>query len=241
MLHQTKGIVLRTIKYGDTSIVVNIYTELFGTQHYMVQGVRTEKKTRTKANLYQAGSLLDLIVYHHPQKELQRIKEAHIHFLYKTLHQDMVKNTLTVYIVELIAKTMTEPETNIELFEFFEQSLMQIDSLTSSELVNVPLLFTMQLANHLGFGIQNEYSTQTPILDLVNGRFCTQQELQSLYFVQGFEAQWISNLVIHGEPGAHLSAKNRQELLMICIRYLKLHIPHMGELKSIQVLHDILH
>ncbi|MBP6625682.1 MAG: DNA repair protein RecO C-terminal domain-containing protein, partial [Chitinophagaceae bacterium] len=170
-----------------------------------------------------------------------RIKEAHIHFLYKTLHQDMVKNTLTVYIVELIAKTMTEPETNIELFEFFEQSLLQIDSFTSSELVNMPLIFTMQLANHLGFGIQNEYTTQTPILDLVNGRFCTQQELQSLYFVQGHEAQWISNLVIHGEPGEHLSAKNRQELLMICIRYLKLHIPHMGELKSLQVLHDILH
>ena len=51
MLHQTKGIVLRTIKYGETSIVVNIFTELFGIQSYLVNGVRASSKKGTgKAN-----------------------------------------------------------------------------------------------------------------------------------------------------------------------------------------------
>ena len=51
MTHKTKGIVLRTVKYGETSLVAIILTELFGVQTYMVNGVRTSKKTSAKANL----------------------------------------------------------------------------------------------------------------------------------------------------------------------------------------------
>ena len=41
MVHKTKGIVLRTVKYGETSVIVTILTELFGLQSYLVNGVRT--------------------------------------------------------------------------------------------------------------------------------------------------------------------------------------------------------
>ena len=53
MTHKTKGIVLRSIKYGETSLVVTIFTEMFGIQTYMVNGVRTSKKSAAKANLFQ--------------------------------------------------------------------------------------------------------------------------------------------------------------------------------------------
>jgi DNA repair protein RecO (recombination protein O) len=49
MTHKTKGIVLRNIKYGETSLVVNIFTELFGIQTYLVNGVRSSKKSSAKA------------------------------------------------------------------------------------------------------------------------------------------------------------------------------------------------
>ena len=63
MTHKTKGIVLRTIKYGETSVVVTIFTELFGIQTYMVNGVRTTEKSSAKANYFQPGAILDLVVY----------------------------------------------------------------------------------------------------------------------------------------------------------------------------------
>ncbi|MBS1655487.1 MAG: recombination protein O N-terminal domain-containing protein, partial [Bacteroidetes bacterium] len=63
-LHKTKGIVLRTVKYGETSVIVTIYTELFGIQSYLVNGVRvSSKKGSGKANLFQPSAILDMVVY----------------------------------------------------------------------------------------------------------------------------------------------------------------------------------
>jgi DNA repair protein RecO (recombination protein O) len=73
---KTKGIVLKTVKYGETSVIVTAFTELFGTQTYLQNGVRTSnKKGQGKANLFQPGAILDLIVYHNELKNIQRIKE----------------------------------------------------------------------------------------------------------------------------------------------------------------------
>jgi len=76
MLHNTKGIVLRTVKYGETSVIVSIYTELFGIQSYLVNGVRkSSKKGSGSAALFQPAALLDLVVYYNELKQLNRIKE----------------------------------------------------------------------------------------------------------------------------------------------------------------------
>ena len=75
-VHKTKGIVLRTVKYGETSVIVTIFTELFGIQSYLVNGVRTSTKKGTgKAMLFQPSAILDMIVYHNELKQLQRIKD----------------------------------------------------------------------------------------------------------------------------------------------------------------------
>ena len=52
MTHKTKGIVLRTVKYGETSLVVIMFTELFGIQTYMVNGVRSAKKIQQKQIIF---------------------------------------------------------------------------------------------------------------------------------------------------------------------------------------------
>ncbi len=75
-LHKTKGIVLKTVKYGETSLIATLYTELFGIQSYLVSGVRTStRKGPGKANLFQPAAILDLVVYHNELKHLQRIRE----------------------------------------------------------------------------------------------------------------------------------------------------------------------
>src|SRR3569833_24187 len=101
-LHKTKGMVLRTVKYGDTSLIVTVYTELFGIQSYIVSGVRTfTKKGPGKANLFQPTAILDLVVYHNDLKHLQRIKEFKWDYLYKNLFFDVIKNAVALFMVEL--------------------------------------------------------------------------------------------------------------------------------------------
>ncbi|HET9744500.1 MAG TPA: recombination protein O N-terminal domain-containing protein, partial [Chitinophagaceae bacterium] len=82
--HKTKGIVLRTVKYGETSLIVTTFTELFGLQSYIISGVRTSTiKGSGKANLFQPTAILDLVVYHNELKHLNRIKEFRWHHLYQ--------------------------------------------------------------------------------------------------------------------------------------------------------------
>ena len=83
MIQKTRGIVLRMIKFGETSVVVLIYTESFGIQSYLVNGVRTSKKSSAKANHFQPGSILELVVYHNDLKNLQRLREFKWHYLYR--------------------------------------------------------------------------------------------------------------------------------------------------------------
>jgi DNA repair protein RecO (recombination protein O) len=60
VIHTTKGIVIRTVKYGETSLVVSAFTELFGLQQYMVNGVRTSKRSNgISAAQLQVGNIGD--------------------------------------------------------------------------------------------------------------------------------------------------------------------------------------
>src|ERR1700712_2316525 len=96
-VHKTTGIVLRTIKYGETSVIAAIYTELFGLQSYLVNGVRTSsKKGPGRASLFQPGAILDLVVYHSELKNLQRIKEFKWGYLYKHIFSDIFKNSVAL-------------------------------------------------------------------------------------------------------------------------------------------------
>jgi DNA repair protein RecO (recombination protein O) len=101
LIHSTKGIVLRTVKYGETSVIASIFTELFGVQSYMVNGVRTSGKT-SKAHFFQPASILELQVYHNDLKNLQRIKDLKWSVLYKNIFSDITKNSVALFMVELL-------------------------------------------------------------------------------------------------------------------------------------------
>ena len=98
MIYSTKAIVLRHVKYGETSVIATLFTETFGIQSYLVNGVRTQGKT-SKAHFFQPSSLLDLQVYHNELKNLQRIKEVAWSVLYKNILSNVTKNAVALYMV----------------------------------------------------------------------------------------------------------------------------------------------
>src|SRR5215510_4764503 len=127
-LHQTWGIVLRAVKYGETSLIVTIFTDLFGIQSYLVNGVRAStKKGSGKANLFQPAAILDLVVYHSELKNLQRLKEFKWAHLLQYIFSDVKKNAVAVFMVELLTKCLKQPEANPELFYFVEDSFIHLD------------------------------------------------------------------------------------------------------------------
>src|SRR5688572_5530680 len=155
----TKGIVLRTVKYGETSLIVTMYTELFGLQSYLINGVRTSsKKGSGKANLFQPTAILDMIVYHNELRQLHRVKEFKWGYIYQHILSDVKKNAVAVFMIELLTKCLKQPEANSDLYHFVEDVLIHLDESSGAVTANLPLFFALHLAVFFGFRINDEYS-----------------------------------------------------------------------------------
>ncbi len=243
-LHKTKGIVLRTVKYGETSIIVTIFTELFGVQSYLVNGVRASTKKGTgKANLFQPSAILDLVVYHNELKHLNRIKEFKWSYLYKNIFSDVPKNAVSLFMVELLTKCLKQPEGNPELFHFTEDVFIKLDECNVAVMANLPLFFTLHLPFHFGFRITDNYSERNSYLDLKEGVFVNEQPHHP-YFLEGQQASATSQLLKVMQPeelqDIKLNHDFRRNLLYVYETYYALHIHDFGSMKSLPVLREIL-
>lgn len=242
MIYQTKGIVLRTIKYGETSVVVNIFTELFGIQSYLVNGVRSPGKT-LKANFFQPGSILDMEVYHKELKNLQRIKEFKWSYLYKNILSDVTRNSVALYMVELLQKCLKQPENNIDLFQFSEDAFMQLDMADDAVAANFPLYFCLHLSHFFGLKIEDDYSENNSILDLQEGRFIDLTPPHA-YFLEADYSYHISQLLKVQHPDELIEIKLnksiRKEMLYALQNFYGLHIHDFGTMKTLPILHEVL-
>lgn len=244
MLQNTQGIVLRSIKYGETSLVSTIFTKLNGVQTYMVQGVRTAKSRHNKAALLQPATLLDLVSYQHQQKNLQRLKEFQLAHIYVSLQEEIVKNSVALFSVELLLRLLPEHAPLPELFDFVFEYFTALDRMESDEVSNFPLYFIIAISRHLGYELKGEYSEQTPHLNLLEGGFSEHHPIVKP-FLESEDASVLSKLIAienFGELGdISMSSARRFRLLEWYIEFLQRYTQHLGQIKSLSVLQAILH
>ncbi|MBS1758781.1 MAG: DNA repair protein RecO [Bacteroidetes bacterium] len=243
-LHKTKGIVLRSVKYGETSLVVTMFTELFGVQSYLVNGVRAASKKGTgKANLFQPAAILDLVVYHNELKHLNRIKEFRWTTIYQNIFSNVPKNAVALYLIELLTKCLKQPETNEALFQFIEDCFLHLDECENSVMANLPLFFAVHLPFHFGFRIADDYNTSNSILDLQEGRFVAELPKHP-HFLEGREAVVTAQLLKVMQPEElseiPLDKIIRRKLLQHYEDYYRLHISEFGVMRSLPVLRELL-
>lgn len=242
MTFKTKGLVLRSVKYGETSIVVTIYTEQFGIQTYMVNGVRSGKQN--KSALYQPATLLQMDVYHNELKNIQRIKEAERSVLFTHLFNDVIRHSIALFIIELLQKTLKQPESNADLFAFCEDLIVQLDAVPDNIAANIPLYFALHLSYFYGFRIEPTANEKDETyLDLLEGHF-TSTLPEHPHFIEGENAYITAYLlrILHLNELAQiqLNSAKRRQLLNSYMHFYALHIQDFGSLKTLQVLQEIL-
>lgn len=243
MLHKTKAIVLRTTKYGETSLICQVFTEMFGLQSYLVKGARSLKTRAQKANILYPASELDMVVYHQPHKNFQIAKEFQVSNLQMPLQQDVIKSCIALFAMEVLMQLLTQDDPQQELFHFSKDFLGQLSSLSPERLGNMPLFFLVQAGKLSGYQIAGTYSSETPYLQLQDGRF---SEIQSHFppFVDREEAKLMSDLnhsaTVAAISDVKMDTGTRRNILQNFLIFFRLHAPHFRELKSIPVLTAIL-
>jgi DNA repair protein RecO (recombination protein O) len=221
VLHKVRGIVFRFTKYGETSIIVTIFTDQFGLQSYIVNGVRS-RSLKSKIALYQPLTLLELVVYYRENANLNRIKEVKCFHPYQTLYSEINKSTVGMFITELLNKAVKEESHAGNLCEFLISSLITLDSIADN-VQNFHLIFLLKLSGFLGFGAQN-------VNEVLGGRVTDPSIEEAI------------RKMLNGNYATELTLTNtqRRELLDLLIQFYREHTGMTAEIKSLQVLREIL-
>jgi DNA repair protein RecO (recombination protein O) len=221
MLHKTRGIVFRFTKYGETSIIVTIFTELFGIQTYIINGVRS-RNSKSKIALFQPLTLLELVVYYKENASIKRIKEIKCAHQYQALAADIRKSTIAIFISEVLNKTVKDETHAQEIFEFLFHALILLDHQQTS-FENFHLIFLIKLSRFLGFGAHQA------------------DEILGARMLDGEEENLLKRLLETDftEP-IPMTNEQRRNLLEAILRFYTQHIDSLGEIKSVQVLRDVM-
>ncbi len=240
MLYKTRAIVLNSVKYSETSLILKIYTEEFGLQSYMVRGVRS-KSAKIKPALLQNLSLIDLEVYHKEKKSIQTIKELRPDYTFTSIPFNMKKSAIAVFMNEILYKSIREEEQNTGLFGFIYESVKLLD-MESGINPNFHLLFMVQLTRFLGFFPKNNFSAGINVFDLQEGLF-KNTDIPGDLLLQMPASQYLSILLnssFDNIKTLSIPAKIRGLLLENLIRYYSLHLPGFGTVKSHIVMKEVL-
>ncbi|WP_374951821.1 DNA repair protein RecO [Mucilaginibacter sp.] len=240
MLHKTRGIVFKTTDYSESSVVVQVFTEKFGLQSYIINGAR-KPKAKISRNMLQPLSLLDMVVYHKSAGNIQRIAELKNSPQLQTIPYDIIKSCLAMFLNEVLYKAIKQQVADEKSFDFIFNAIELLDH-TDKGLANFHLVFLIQLTRYLGFYPHGTQSQNASYFDMKDGVFSNYKPDSSSYLSPPHTSNFY-NLLSNGF--GHLEAiklnnDERRYLISKILEYYAMHIEGFGNIKSHEVLEEVL-
>ena len=226
--------------YSETSIIARVYTEQLGLQTYIVKGVR-KKGARIKRNLFAPLSIIQLVANHKEGEGMRVMREASCEYQLNGIATDIAKTAVSIYISELLAHSVSAQMADPNLYGFIEDAILNLDRATGS-VAGFPLSFTIGLTQFLGFAPHNNFSVNNIYFDMVEGNFCPYPP-ENPYYLSSPLSNRLSEVLSALNAGiVSIVADHatRNELLAKMLEYFRIHIPSFGEIKSVQVLGEVL-
>lgn len=240
-LQKLKGIYLHHVKYSENSVIAKIYTNELGMQSFMIHGVGKTKKNK-KTGLLQPLTLLDIVAYVNPRRNIQQIKEISVAYHFKTLQQNnFVKSSIAIFVNELIYKSIKEEEKNEAMFNFLFNSVQYLD-LIQGGCVNFHLLFAVKFSKYLGFFPAYSENDKDNFFDLREGFFTSSEPLHPDYISFEYSGKFRELITMDYSDAASLQVTNiqRRELLRFILSYYTFHLQGFAGIRSHHVLETVL-
>jgi DNA repair protein RecO (recombination protein O) len=239
MLTKNNSIVLSKLKYRDYDLIVKCYTQERGVVSYILRGVLRSKKGQSKTVYFQELSQLQIEENYKPTQSLHAIKEVKFNYIYKSLHTNIYKSAIVLFLSEILSNVLKEEEKNEDLFHYIETALKYLDN--EDQFSNFHLLFLLKLTRYLGFQPEN-LKTDYPYFNLESGVF--EDANNGRYSISGENLTLLKCLLgtnFDALYSVKINAKQRQEFLNMLLYYFELHLGSFKKPKSLQVLNDVFH
>ncbi len=238
MLTTTNAIVLSKLRFKDNDLIVKCYTQQQGIISYLLKGVFASKKSNKKVAYFQLLSQLQLETDYKSSRSLHYIKDIKTHFLYTTLHTNILKSAIVMFLADVLAHALQEEEQNDGLYSYLQTTLQWLDA--NSSFSNFHLLFLLELTKYLGFYPDKSQIETASYFNLVDGEF--QHENRSKYSVSSENLTLLKQLLgttFDELNSIKINAKQRQSFLALILVYFELHLGNFKKPKSLQILNDV--
>lgn len=232
-IYKTKGIVLKTLKYSESSVIVDIYTQEKGLRTFVISGLGS-KTGANKASCFQHLNIVDIVAYD-KSTGMARIKEQRMDYFYKSLPYNVGKSSVGLFALEIFRNAVKESEANEELYVYLQNFLIDLDT-KKDGLGILPIKFMLDLAKLIGIVPINNRSEHHSFLDMTEGQFVAEVSENSMD--QG-HSLIVSEILASPQNVALLSKESKNLILDWLINYYQVHLTQFKELRSVEVLRDI--
>lgn len=238
LIYHTRAIVLRTVKFGESSLIVDMYTEQKGHQTFVINSVRKAKAV-THASLLQLLSLVDLVAYHQDHKKIHRIKEVRPDYVWQSIPFDMRKSSVITCLAEVCSKCITTADPHPELFTFLRNSLINYDRPDHFDR-DFLIRFLVSLTHFLGFGMEVPASkVEGKFFDLMEGHIIHVRPTHN-YLMSMEDLHHLSSIIAEGPNSkADVPHDVRKRLVDQLITYYLLHVESLREVHSLRILREL--
>ena len=233
----TKAVVLSSIKYGETSLIVKAYTKSDGLQSYLLKGVLSSRKGKLKAAYFLPMTQLEIVANHKYKGTLESIREARVSYPYNTVQTDILKNSISLFIAEILVRSIGDSEQDEGMFEFIEAAFQWLD--VHDQISNFHLYFLLQLTKFLGF-YPDITDIDLPYFDLQEGEFLIAPGLNPM--MEGDTLLYFKKLLGTNFDSMHtvkLGKNERRDLLQNLVVYFELHLHGFKRPRSLAVLNEV--
>ncbi len=239
MLVHTNAIVISAIKYAEADLIVKCYTETSGLKTYILRGILKSRKGKFKTSLFQPLTQLELVAKHKDKGTMEYLQDAKILHHYSSLHTNIIKGTLVLFLSEVMRSSIQEEEQNESLYNYLESTLNWLDD--NENIANFHLLFLLNLTRFLGF-FPDEVQEDSLYFNMLEGVF--QDSKTSPYCIEGPNLVLLKQLIgtnFDDLQDIKLSQSGRSNFLNMLLSYYLLHIDSFKKPKSLSVLNEIFH
>ncbi|WP_443937737.1 DNA repair protein RecO [Pedobacter sp. MW01-1-1] len=240
MLHKVRGIVLKTTNYSESSVIVQVFTDKFGMQSYLINGVK-KPKAKIKMNMLQSLHLLDMVVYHKANTAIQRIAELRTTPVFTSIPYDVLKSSIVIFLNEVLYKSIRQQSTDEGLFNYIFNAIAWFDECEDFH-PNFHLSFLLKLSRFLGFAPNCNRRNDQDFFDLHEGEFVSRRPIHANYLELTDATNFISLFTIPIEKLVELKFTNaeRRYLLDKILVFYALHTASFGEVQSHKILETLL-
>lgn len=235
MLVKTKAIVISSVKFQEKSLIVKCFTQSHGLKSYFVRDAFSTRKSSQKIAYFQPLTILEIEAVHKNKGTLENFKEIKIATPFHSIHTDIFKSTIVMFISEILHHSIHEEEKNESLFTFLETALHWLDN--HDETANFHLILLLETTKYLGF-YPDVSDIDLKYFDINEGLFTPFHAISSLTEHETNLFKKLINLKFDNDQKT-FHVIERQIVLKLLIDYYSFHLDGFKKPKSLDVLKEV--